>query len=342
MFLRNAWYVAALAKDVRRELQPLTVLGGRIVLYRLQNGDAVAVHDACPHRKLPLSKGTLIGNHLQCGYHGLTFDRNGQCVAAPTQDVIPPTATVRSYPVCEKFGLIWIWMGSPELATLESLPTIENFDDPAWTLTTGDEMDCACNYLHLVDNLLDPSHVAWVHRSSFGAGGTEDTNIEVGIEENGVVASRWILNREPPPFYADLLGSKQPVDRLQQYEVQYPSVAINRSVFTDPGRGGDDYEYEASDYMMVSYNFLTPIDESNTRYFWLQHRNSQQGDEEVTRQIAAGARAAFEEDRDILEAVQIGMDNKDSPNITLGIDAAASQFRRALHKKILAEQSSAK
>ncbi len=342
MFLRNAWYVAGLHTEITRALSPLTILGEHIVFYRKMDGTPVALEDACPHRKLPLSKGRLRQDEVECGYHGLRFDCAGQCVAAPTQKLVPGNAQVKSYPTTDQYGLVWIWMGEADKADTVLIPTVENYNNPDWKITSGDAMDCACHYLHLVDNLLDPSHVAWVHASSFAAAGTEDTEIDVQISSKAVIASRWILGKEPPPFYADLLKSVNRVDRYQHYEVQFPSCAINKSVFTAPGKGGPGYAPADNDYQMVSYNFLTPIDSDNTRYFWLQQRNTDPHDVEITNKIAAGARAAFEEDREILEAVHVGMENATTPNITLGVDAAAVQFRRALHKKIEAEKNLAR
>ena len=85
MFLRNAWYVAAWGWEISRKLTTATILGDDIVMYRRGNGSPVALEDACPHRKLPLSMGRLTGDCVECGYHGLTFDGTGICVASPTQ-----------------------------------------------------------------------------------------------------------------------------------------------------------------------------------------------------------------------------------------------------------------
>ena len=88
---------------------------------------------------------------------------------------------------------------------------------------------------------------------------------------------------------------------------------------------------------MISYHFMTPIDANNTRYYWLQHRNTEPDNEEVTASIASGARAAFLEDRDVLEAVHTGIANETTRHINLGLDAAPLQFRRKLDKLILSE-----
>ena len=108
MFLRNAWYVAGWATEITRDLCPIQVLGEKIVIYRKEDGAPAALEDSCPHRRLPLSMGRLIGDHVECGYHGLTFDCAGKCIRVPGQDRIPPKARVRSYPVAEKWGLVWI------------------------------------------------------------------------------------------------------------------------------------------------------------------------------------------------------------------------------------------
>ena len=89
MFLKNAWYVAAQSDAIGKSLTSLKILGEDILFYRNTIGDVVALEDACPHRKLPLSMGRLLGDTVQCGYHGLTFDCSGRCVNAPPQPVQP-------------------------------------------------------------------------------------------------------------------------------------------------------------------------------------------------------------------------------------------------------------
>ncbi|MCZ8108445.1 MAG: aromatic ring-hydroxylating dioxygenase subunit alpha [Burkholderiales bacterium] len=338
MFLRNTWYVAGRSDEIGEALTPMTILGEKIVLYRRADCVPVALEDACPHRKLPLSMGRREGDLVVCGYHGLTFDCSGACVASPTQTRIPSTARVRSYPVVDRYGLLWIWMGDAAAADPTAILTIENFDNPSWGSTRGGSMICRCNYLYLVDNLLDPSHVAWVHVSSFAAKGTEDTPLQVTVKDNGVTVWRWMKDRDLPPYYAPLVRFKGNCDRLQHYEVRYPSIAINMSIYTRAGEGGDPDNLPADAYVMVSYHFITPIDENTTQYLWMQHRNTDPHDAAITERITAGARTAFEEDRVILEAVHAGMANKTTPHLDLALDAGALRFRRGLQALIDAER----
>ncbi len=338
MYLRNTWYVAARSDEIGEALTPMTILGEKIVLYRRADCMPVALEDACPHRKLPLSMGRREGDLVVCGYHGLTFDCTGACVASPTQPRIPSTARVRSYPVADRYGLLWIWMGEAEAADPATILTIPNFDNPTWGSTRGGSMTCRCNYLYLVDNLLDPSHVAWVHVSSFAAKGTEDTPLQVTVKDDGVTVWRWMRGRDLPPYYAPLVKFKGACDRLQHYEVRYPSIAINMSIYTRAGEGGDPDNLPADAYVMVSYHFITPIDENTTQYLWMQHRNTDPNDAAITERITAGARTAFEEDRVILEAVHAGMANKATPHLDLALDAGALRFRRGLQALIDAER----
>ncbi|MFC6636085.1 Rieske 2Fe-2S domain-containing protein [Sulfitobacter sp. JBTF-M27] len=337
MFLKNAWYVAAWDHEVTRDLQQVIVLGEKICLFRAQDGEVIALEDACPHRKLPLSKGRIKGDTVECGYHGLTFDCAGQCVWAPGGGRIPSAARVRPYPVHEKYGLIWIWMGNAAIADSDDVIDIPNFGDPEWGLNTGAAMDLNCNYLLMCDNLLDPTHVAWVHQSSFATSATKDTPLRVTKTDSGVIVHRWMMDHEPAPFYKKIVEFEGNCDRLQHYEVRYPGHALIRAIFTPAGTGGPDGPLHDQTFIMDSYNFMTPVTESETRYYWFQLRNLRPDDAELSQMMSEDVRAAFEEDRAVLDQVQIGMTQKTSPHIDLSIDAGPLRFRRQLEAMIAEE-----
>ena len=339
-YLENAWYVAAQSEKITNELRALKILDEDLVFYRDSKGGVVALEDACPHRKMPLSMGKRVGDAIQCGYHGLTFDACGQCINAPTQDKIPSNAFVRSYPVIEKYNLVWIWMGTPELADESSLLQVADYDNENWGLTDGGMLECQCHYLYLLDNLLDPSHVAWVHQTSFASAGTEDVPLSIESSDSGVLVSRWINNIDPPPYYADMLPFSGKVDRLQYYEAVIPSIAINMSTYAPAGFGGDSDNLPNDSYRMRSYHFITPIDAHSSRYHWFQHYNTNIDDESVRQTLNEGARGAFEEDRVVLEAVNNGMNKKKRPNLDLQLDIGSRQFRKKLSQLIKTEKES--
>jgi phenylpropionate dioxygenase-like ring-hydroxylating dioxygenase large terminal subunit len=109
--VRNQWYVAATGSEVGQVPLARTVCGEHLVLYRRGDGSVVALRDRCSHRGYPLSAGTVVGDNLQCGYHGLTFDSSGTCVWAPMQDTITSRASIDAFVVHETGPWIWVWIG---------------------------------------------------------------------------------------------------------------------------------------------------------------------------------------------------------------------------------------
>ena len=337
-FLRNAWYVAAWDHLIGDDLTALTILGDHICLFRRSDGTVAALADACPHRKLPLSMGRRYDDGVECGYHGLVFDGNGACVGAPgNQGRIPRGADVRSYPVVERYGLSWVWMGNPERADPAGIVEIKHYGDPDWGLNTGPAMDFSCDYRYIVDNLLDPSHVAWVHDTSFAQEAARDAPLEVEKRDTGVCVSRWLYGGEVAPFYAKLVEFDGPCDRHQHYEAFYPSTALARALFTPVGTGGPDRPLHDDLFQMDSWNFLTPITEKTTRYHFFQLRNVRPGDEALDRLMNEDVTGAFSEDRQVLEAVQRGMDAAES-HINMHIDTGPLRFRHHLETLIAADE----
>lgn len=337
MFVRNAWYVAAIEREVSRQMLPVTILGERIVLFTKEDGTPVALEDACPHRKLPLSMGRLRGDEVECGYHGLRFDCSGACTRVPGAEKIPHVAQVRSYPLLARYGLVWIWMGDAAAADPARVFQVEHWDDPSWGRTDAESMTVDCNYLYVTDNLLDPSHVAWVHASSFGNAACEETPLKTELRDDGVVVSRWMLDTEVAPFYQQFVKFAGNTDRQQHYEVRFPSNAIIKAIFTPANTGGPQGTHHPDTFLMDSYNFMTPVDDRHTRYFWFQMRNFAPGDADVSQRFATAVRDAFEEDRIVLNAVQWGMDHKQTPNLDLKIDLGPLRFRRRIDQLIAQE-----
>ncbi len=337
MFLRNAWYVAAWSDEIKEALTRVVLLDRAICAYRDGGGRIVALEDACPHRKMPLSKGRRKGDNVECGYHGLTFNGTGQCVRAPGAGGIPSAAKVHAYPTEERYGLVWMWMGNPALADPSEIFEIPEYGDPAWGLNKGAALEIDCNYLYVTDNLLDPTHVAWVHQSSFGQAATEDTPLRITKGDDGITVWRWMRDVEPAPFYKKIVPFEGNCDRLQHYEVRYPCHAIIRAVFTPAGTGGDDLPHDDA-FVMNSYNFMTPETEGRTRYYWFQTRNLRPDDDALSRMMSEDVRHAFEEDRQVLNEVQIGMATRTTPHIDLPIDGGQLRFRRQLEVMIEQER----
>jgi phenylpropionate dioxygenase-like ring-hydroxylating dioxygenase large terminal subunit len=168
MFLRNCWYVAALAHElIDGRLLSRMLLGEHVLLYRGESGRVIALNDRCPHRGALLSQGRLEGDAVRCMYHGIKYDGSGACVQIPGQEMIPPKLRVRSYPVEQRSHFIWVWMGDPAKADPALIVDLPYLHDPRWKGLPA-YLHYAANYLLIVDNLSDLSHLAFVHTKTLG------------------------------------------------------------------------------------------------------------------------------------------------------------------------------
>ena len=197
----NAWYVAAMHDEVLAgSLLARTYLGEPVVLFRDANGVPHALLDRCPHRFAPLSKGQLIdgGNELQCGYHGLQFGVDGRCSHNP-HGPIPKAAATRAFPTRERAGLIWIWMGVPELADDSRIPDYGDVTTAPEDATIRGYLPTKCDAMLLVDNILDLSHVDYLHTGSLGGGGLHHVKPVVDEPADNQVRIAWLSTGENAP-----------------------------------------------------------------------------------------------------------------------------------------------
>src|SRR5262249_46641356 len=137
MWMRNCWQVIAFANEIGATPLARLACNEPVVLFRIQSGEAVALADRCPHRLAPLSLGRVVGDHIQCGYHGMCFDHEGSCVRVPGQEEVPARARVRKYPLVERHTFAWIWLGDAALADPALVPDFHWMDDPAWGCVSG-------------------------------------------------------------------------------------------------------------------------------------------------------------------------------------------------------------
>src|SRR6202171_2017787 len=169
MFLKNSWYVAAWADELAAgALLGRTILGEPVLLYRGAAGEVAALEARCCHRGLPLHHGNVVGENVQCGYHGLVYNKTGACIKVPGQDRVPRGAKVKTYPVVEQDHIVWIWMGgAPGLADPAAIVRHPWHDDPKWSWTK-DRYLVNANYQLINDNLMDLTHVGYVHTKTIG------------------------------------------------------------------------------------------------------------------------------------------------------------------------------
>ena len=336
-FVRNAWYVASWASELAGGLERRTILGEDVVLYRAGDGRPVALRDRCPHRLLPLSRGRLVDDRIQCGYHGLVFDREGLCVRVPGQEAIPPNARVKSYPVAERLGLIWIWMGEAEEADASEIYDLAQYHEPEWGVAYGDALHVEADYLLLCDNLSDPSHVEYVHPTTLGSPSAEGVGVEFEERDWGVTTSRWSLESEPIGFAKAFGNFDGPVDRWQYYHMHTPSIAIIDFGTAPAGAGAQQGNLDNC-IRVFSCHFMTPETETTCLDYWLHVRNFGADDPAVGEGISEQFRIAFAEDKAVLEAIQREEERfEGGTRVGLDLDAPAALFRRKIDLRIRAE-----
>ena len=330
MFLRNSWYVAAWDREVSRVPLGRILLNEPVVLFRKEDGTAVALEDRCCHRQLPLSMGKLEGDGLRCGYHGLLFNPSGTCIEIPGQAGIPPQAKVRSYPTHERFNWVWIWMGDPARADPALIPNWWWASHAEWAFTRPDRVRLECNYQLVSDNVLDVTHLAYVHATSIGASSITEFPATVEREERLVRLTRWIRDRPPPPLYKKAGGFEGNVERWQIVEHVPPCFTVNF--------GGCSDKTTKIDLMALSAP--TPETERSTHYFFGFVRNFGLADPEMEGIFSGDMVRVFNEDIPVLEAQQRMRELKpDAPAVDLKVDAAPLAARRMLQRLLECENT---
>ncbi|MEU6414409.1 aromatic ring-hydroxylating dioxygenase subunit alpha [Microbispora sp. NPDC046933] len=284
-FARNQWYVAAYGHEVGRSQLGRTILNEPILLYRTEDGQAVAMADRCVHRRFPLSESPshLVGDRVVCGYHGFTYGPDGVCVAVPAQRRVPRTARLRTYPVVEQDSFVWVWIGDREPGgTLP--PRAPWLVSPEYATVCGME-PLNARYGLLVDNLLDLSHETYLHGGYIGTPEVAETPITTEVDEDaGVVyVSRHMDDAACPPFYAESTGIKGRITRWQDIEYHPPCLYLLHSRVAPVGSpppaadGTDPHAF----HVEVVYA-ITPSTESSTYDFWAVARDFALDDEKVS------------------------------------------------------------
>lgn len=337
MFIRNCWYVAALGSELSTQPMPRKLLGEPVVLYRTSSGKAVALEDRCCHRFFPLSHGEVQGEELMCSYHGLVYDDAGRCIRIPGQASVPPNARVRSYPVVERDQVVWIWMGDEAQADPAAIVPYPWHGDSRWAWK-GMHYPVGGNYELIHDNLIDLSHVGYVHGRTIGGTPDAHSNAEMktGREGERVVVRRWLRNSVPPPTYVRAVGFEGRIDRWMEISF-VPGLVWIYIGANDAGVGLD--EQNRHDKLGIRiFNGITPETEESTHYFWTAAHNFRVDDPAVTQAFCAEIEATFREDRTVIEAQQMRLrELPDRPRIDIRGDAGGLAARRIVAARVRAE-----
>lgn len=341
-YVRNTWYVAGWAQDfATNKPVGMSILAEPIVIWRNCEGALTALEDRCVHRLAPLSLGRCEGQKLRCMYHGLLYDRTGVVTEIPGQDLIPPHAKVRVYPVCEKHSWVWVWMGDAAACDESLIPPAVGYDNPNYILGHG-QMDYRAEARLINDNLLDFSHLSYVHINSFGA--NEEwarQRPKVTALPNGVRVERWIMDTSG----TTRVSYTGPGERYSRYDFLIPGVLLMTGGVFPIGTaerlngGAPDLDL-AQGAVTFTSQAVTPLTTRTARYFfsWGPHRKH--GDATLRDTLMGIAHKAFEEDRAMIEAQQRVIDMTPEPRIMpTSADRAVTLFNQLIAKRVREESN---
>lgn len=336
----NSWWVAAHASEVSDKPVMRWICELPIAIYRGEDGKVAALHNRCPHRWAPLHKGTVEGNDLVCPYHGFQFGPTGQCVKVPTQEKTPPAIRVRSFPVEERYGFIWIWTGDLEKADPDLIPDdLAYLSDPAWHICWGYK-SVNGNFMQMKENVLDLTHFAFLHKNSAQiAGWDRAPKVELSP---GRVTYRLLFDREPlPAMYAFPARKKpgKPVDRDNWGTQLSPGAHHGAVDMYDPDPEPDGYER----FSLRIIHLTTPVSIGKSHYYWAFARDH--GDPFDYDAMRAQADVIFGEDIEMVEASQemarASIDHENAVEFSVQADRAAIEGRRLVAAMVKKEREEA-
>ncbi|MBF7015307.1 aromatic ring-hydroxylating dioxygenase subunit alpha (plasmid) [Novosphingobium resinovorum] len=336
IFLKNIWYVAGWSRDLAPGSRiARTVLDQPVVLWRSEGGDAFALHDRCAHRAMPLSAGVVDGESIRCPYHGLEFGGDGRCTRIPAQDRVPDSARVQSYPLVEKQGMLWIWMGDAERASTALIPDYPIHEDVSYAWRSA-HFHVNGNWQLLVDNLMDLSHLPYIHAKTIGGNPELHFKTKTHSEKlpNGVRVVRHMPDSVPPPTYVDAAGFKGRIDRWQEIEFEPTIIRIHTGA-CDVGTGAYDGA-RMHGFSMRGFHGITPETATTTHYFWSMATNILRDDipDEVFEQTAR----TFREDQEVLELQQLRISaDPDRAMIDIASDVGGRHTRQFIARLLREE-----
>ena len=332
MFVKNGWYLAAWSEEVSRTLFQRWIAGEPVLLYRRRDGEAVALGDRCPHRKYPLSRGRLVGDDVECGYHGYTIGSDGVCIGVREQED-KPRASTRRFELLERDGALWIWMGDAEPDPAR-LPDTSWLTGAGWTTVHG-MLPLKARAGLLVENLLDLSHETFLHATSIGNAEVAATPVTSRPEGDVVYCSRRMSDVPAPPFYETTCGLGSRIDRWQDGEFHAPGVYILSIRIAKTGSPEPQ-----GCHMKVLYG-VTPATADTTHDFFALGRDFRRDDDELTTFMLEQQVSIMREDVDALEVQEImyATDTGGAVESSIRSDLPALQARRLL-ARLLAKESS--
>jgi len=304
---RHYWYPVARADALADGPISRHLLGEELVIWTSAPGIVSAAVNRCPHRDVRLSVGWLDDCRLVCPYHGWRFDENGHAAHIPQLGegaAVPSKATLQMFRAAERYGWIWVALDEPYLP----IPEIPEIEELGWRVVYEPESDWGCTALHLIDNNIDPAHIAYVHRASFGT----PERPEVPVPRVERVPEGMALAYEIP--VEGRPGEWEPTVRSTRNTLYGPFLMLNRITYPD-----------GVVHLMVKA--CTPATSTSTHQLQMVVRSDTEADRPGADIIAFDAQV-WEEDKAVLENCWTDYRLDLVDNVHLKTDKASIEYRR--------------
>jgi phenylpropionate dioxygenase-like ring-hydroxylating dioxygenase large terminal subunit len=318
----NFWYPIAKSEDVvTYEPHRTKVLGQQLIAFRDTDGNAHVLSDVCIHRGAALGKGWVKGNHVVCPYHGWQFGGDGKCTHIPTVDKeqIPARAKVDSYPVQEKYGIVFAFLGDLPEEERPPLHEIEEYDQKGWRANRLVVFELDAYYERSIENGLDPSHNEFVHPAQGRPGMQHDFRKKPLDMKDGPWGSEFLVSFDNQLTDSRALSNEAKVE---------PEVTAG-SGYVGPNQM-ITWICLSKDQVFHQYFFEAPVDEGRTRIFFVNMRTFMLAPENDRRLVNINLTVA-QEDIDLLETLDpVGTPNNPSDEVLVPSDGAVISYRKHL------------
>lgn len=336
--IRNCWYALDWSAEVKHELKNRMVLGHDLVYFRTNEGTVTAMQNRCAHRCFPLHRSTLHDNDtIQCGYHGLTYNAQGQCVKVPSApDMKTSAIKLQHYPVIERAPWLWIWTGDPEKADPALVPDYDWLTDGNWGWGDG-YYHLNGNYLAIHENLMDITHFQFLHGAVLGTAKHAESKIDVTVDGNIVDNYRVNVGEGVPQLHLKATGLGADVEIIRHAHSTFgtPGFHDAAGLFEDPsGSNGG-----RTDYRPRILHIITPESQYTTHYWWVFARDFSPKDKKLDKFYSEATRAVFTEDADAVEWMEQQWAKEERPGFReahVPSDKGAVEMRRIVSR--LAEE----
>ena len=335
--LRDCWQLAAWADEVGEGAMLSRQIAGEFILFvRSSTGEIHALADTCPHRLVPLSRGTCANDSVTCAYHGLRFGLDGKCLDNP-HGPISAALTVRGFACVERHAALWVWVGTAP-ADPTSIPDYSFIDRTVPAARVMGYLHSVADYRLLVDNIMDLTHADYLHASLLGGG--INTRARAEVEQLGdAVAITWTAEDDTlAPLHAQILGA--PDGRGDFYNRvlwQAPGNMVQQIMLALPG------QMENAPIDSMTCHVMTPETATTSHYFFCHTSDAVNADPAIAPAVMSSLMHAFaNEDKPMLEAQSERIGGSDfwalRPAL-LPSDKGAVLVRRTLDRMIARERS---